>query len=65
MWHDLHKDLADLPDDFHDKWCVTTHGIHCVAFYDRRLDVWIGTDLEKGYDLPVRAWMELPRFGED
>ena len=63
MWHDLHEDLADLPDDYHDKWCITEHNIYCVAFYDRRLAVWIGTDLATGYDMPIRAWHDLPEFG--
>ena len=61
-WHDLHNDFADLPSDHSDKWCITEHKIYCVAFYDWRLDAWIGTDLEQACDIPVRAWCDLPEF---
>ena len=61
-WHDLKKDMADLPawDDTDDKWTVSTHGLYYLAYYDARLDAWIGDT----YDIPVRAWMDLPTFDE-
>lgn len=60
-WHDLKRDMADLPEDYLDKWVISTHGIYYVAFYDQHLGVWIGGG---SFDLPVRAWCELPRFEE-
>ena len=62
MWHDLKKNPDDLPDrdDYEDKWTISTHGIYYLAFYDARLDAWIGDT----YDLPIRAWMDLPEFEE-
>lgn len=60
-WHDLKKSPDDLPKDYEDKYVVSTHGVHYVAFYDWRLHRWFGGGSD---NLPVRAWRELPEFKE-